>query len=95
VSLGGEGCVLCDALLGMRGEGLGIEADILAALKGERGVSLEGVVEEEGLLIPRAREAGGPTLTIRLPNSTPMVTSCWLLKRPSHRRTVSCRAEEG
>jgi len=43
-----------------------------------------------GLLIPRAREAGGPTGTMREPNSTPMVTSWWGEKRPSQRRMVSC-----
>lgn len=32
--------------------------------------------EDVGLLILRAREAGGPTGTRREPNSTPMVTSC-------------------
>lgn len=31
----------------------------------------------------------GPTLTMREPNSTPMVTSWWGEKRPSHRRIVS------
>ncbi len=36
-------------------------------------------------------EAGeGPTLTMREPNSTPMVTSWWGEKRPSQRRIVSC-----
>ena len=40
-------------------------------------------VEEE-------REDGGPTLTIREPNSTPIVTSCCGTKRPSQRRIVSC-----
>ena len=37
----------------------------------------EGAVgwDELGLLMPRAREAGGPTGTTREPNSTPMVTS--------------------
>ena len=34
-------------------------------------------------------EAGGPTGTMRDPNSTPMVTSWCGEKRPSHRRTVS------
>lgn len=34
-------------------------------------------------------DAGGPTVTIRDPNSTPMVTSWWLEKRPSQRRIVS------
>lgn len=32
---------------------------------------------------------GGPTGTMRDPNSTPMVTSCWALNRPSHSRIVS------
>jgi len=31
---------------------------------------------------------GGPTGTIREPNSTPMVTSWWATKRPSQRRMV-------
>ena len=31
--------------------------------------------DEAGLLILRAREAGGPTGTMREPNSTPIVTS--------------------
>lgn len=31
--------------------------------------------DEVGLLILRAREAGGPTGTMREPNSTPIVTS--------------------
>jgi hypothetical protein len=33
-------------------------------------------------------ECGGPTGTILDPNSTPMVTSCWGLNRPSHSRIV-------
>lgn len=37
----------------------------------------------------RAYEAGGPTGTMREPNSTPMVTSWCGEKRPSHSRTVS------
>ena len=37
----------------------------------------------------KAREAGGPTGTIREPNSTPMVTSCRGENRPSHRRIVN------
>ena len=54
-----------------------------------------GVVVEEdeddvaGLLMLYSRLAGGPTGTIRDPNSTPMVTSWWDTKRPSHRRIVS------
>jgi hypothetical protein len=36
-----------------------------------------------------SREAGGPTGTMRDPNSTPMVTSWCGEKRPSQRRTVS------
>lgn len=44
-----------------------------------------------GLLILRAYEAGGPTGTMRDPNSTPIVTSWCGEKRPSHRRTVSYR----
>ncbi len=44
---------------------------------------------EVGLLMPRASEAGGPTGTMREPNSTPMVTSWWGEKRPSQRRMVS------
>lgn len=46
-----------------------------------------------GLLMPRAREAGGPTGTMREPNSTPMVTSWWGEKRPSQRRMVSFGVE--
>ena len=37
----------------------------------------------------RAEEAGGPTGTMREPNSTPMVTSCRGEKRPSHKRMVN------
>jgi hypothetical protein len=37
----------------------------------------------------RERDAGGPTGTMREPNSTPMVTSWCGEKRPSQRRTVS------
>ena len=33
-------------------------------------------------------EEGGPTVTIREPNSTPIVTSWWGEKRPSQRRIV-------
>jgi hypothetical protein len=44
---------------------------------------------EVGLLILYCRLAGGPTGTIREPNSTPMVTSWCETKRPSHRRIVS------
>ena len=47
------------------------------------------VVSFEGLLMLRDRDAGGPTETILEPNSTPMVTSWWGEKRPSHRRIVS------
>jgi hypothetical protein len=39
--------------------------------------------------IAKVLEAGGPTGTIRDPNSTPMVTLCVGLKRPSQRRMVS------
>lgn len=69
---------------------------------------LDEVVGEEGLLsealaeswlgrfsvsIPRDRDAGGPTETMREPNSTPIVTSCVGENRPSQRRTVSyCKA---
>lgn len=49
----------------------------------------EGLLLESGLLMLRAREAGGPTGTMREPNSTPMVTSWWGEKRPSQRRMVS------
>lgn len=45
--------------------------------------------EEVGLLMDRDREAGGPTGTIREPNSTPIVTSWCGEKRPSQRRMVS------
>ena len=48
-----------------------------------------------GLLMLREREAGGPTLTMRDPNSTPMVTSWWGEKRPSQRRMVSWRGRDG
>ena len=44
---------------------------------------------EDGLLMFRDREAGGPTGTMREPNSTPMVTSWWGENRPSQRRMVS------
>ena len=37
----------------------------------------------------RACEAGGPTGTIRDPNSTPIVTSCEDEKRPSQSRIVN------
>jgi hypothetical protein len=43
----------------------------------------------EGLLMLSSRDAGGPTGTMRDPNSTPMVTSWCGEKRPSQRRTVS------
>lgn len=70
----------------------------------ERGWDLEGVVEGadvvvgsedeegllEGLLMESSRDAGGPTGTMREPNSTPMVTSWWGEKRPSQSRTVNC-----
>ena len=36
-----------------------------------------------------SNDAGGPTGTIRLPNSTPIVTSWCGEKRPSHSRMVS------
>lgn len=49
----------------------------------------EDVVFDEGLLMPNARLAGGPTGTILEPNSTPMVTSWEFVKRPSQSRTVS------
>lgn len=42
-----------------------------------------------GLFILYSRLAGGPTGTIREPNSTPIVTSWWETKRPSQRRMVS------
>lgn len=41
-----------------------------------------------GLLMPREALAGGPTGTMREPNSTPMVTSWVFEKRPSQRRIV-------
>lgn len=44
-----------------------------------------------GLLMLRSREAGGPTGTMREPNSTPMVTSWCGEKRPSQRRIVNYR----
>jgi hypothetical protein len=43
----------------------------------------------EGLLMPSSSDAGGPTGTMREPNSTPMVTSWYGEKRPSQRRMVS------
>jgi len=33
-----------------------------------------------GSLIPRDSDAGGPTGTMREPNSTPIVTSCWEIR---------------
>lgn len=39
--------------------------------------------------IPKKSEAGGPTGTMREPNSTPIVTSWDGEKRPSQRRMVS------
>lgn len=42
-----------------------------------------------GLLMLYSKLAGGPTGTMRDPNSTPMVTSWWETKRPSQRRIVS------
>lgn len=44
--------------------------------------------EGVGLLMLYSREAGGPTGTMREPNSTPMVTSWCDWKRPSQRRMV-------
>jgi hypothetical protein len=59
------------------------------------GASCAGVVGggwlPAGLLILYSRLAGGPTGTMRDPNSTPMVTSWCDTKRPSHRRMVSYR----
>lgn len=49
------------------GLGFGVESE-------EVGEGLGGSAEV-GLLMPRAREAGGPTGTMRDPNSTPIVTS--------------------
>ena len=43
----------------------------------------------EGSSRSSSSDAGGPTGTIRDPNSTPMVTSCDGEKRPSQSRTVS------
>lgn len=43
----------------------------------------------EGLLMLSEYEEGGPTGTMRDPNSTPIVTSWWGEKRPSQSRTVS------
>ena len=43
----------------------------------------------EGSLMESERDAGGPTGTMREPNSTPMVTSWVGEKRPSQRRIVS------
>jgi len=47
----------------------------------------EGSLENEGLGLG-GRALGGPTGTIREPNSTPMVTSWCGEKRPSQRRIV-------
>jgi hypothetical protein len=49
-------------------------------------------VDLAGLLMLSSREAGGPTGTMREPNSTPIVTSWCGEKRPSQRRTVSYQA---
>ena len=64
---------------------------------GEEVILLGVVDEEEGLLMLYSRLAGGPTGTMREPNSTPMVTSWWDTKRPSQSLIVSyhhqhCRA---
>ena len=45
--------------------------------------------EALGFEISRSLLAGGPTGTILEPNSTPMVTSWWGVKRPSQRRIVN------
>ena len=48
---------------------------------------------EDGSLMESVRDAGGPTGTMREPNSTPIVTSWWGEKRPSQRRMVSWGGE--
>ena len=62
------------------GDFCGVEGRLLELLLtrvdvGERVLLFEGFNEEDGLLMFRDREAGGPTGTIREPNSTPIVTS--------------------
>ena len=64
----------------------------LSGIRMDSGCSVGSVVEvEAGLLMPKLKLAGGPTGTILLPNSTPMVTSWVFVKRPSQRRTVNCK----
>ena len=78
---------------GEDGSGRGLEGVVLVVGGGWDGVAddeEEGGLEE-GLLMEREREAGGPTGTMREPNSTPIVTSWWGEKRPSQRRMVSCK----
>jgi hypothetical protein len=48
-----------------------------------------GAEDFVGLFMLSSWEAGGPTGTMREPNSTPIVTSWCGEKRPSQRRTVS------
>ena len=64
------------------------DMDGLGDFCGEVGADV-GEEIEDGLLMERESEAGGPTGTIRDPNSTPIVTSWWGEKRPSQRRIVS------
>lgn len=61
---------------------------VVVAAAGDMVVLSEDASAEAGSFIAREREAGGPTDMIREPNSTPIVTSCWFVKRPSQRRTV-------
>jgi len=58
-----------EAALGL---GFGVEFGDVGGFEGSAEMLLG---DELGLLMPRAREAGGPTGTMREPNSTPIVTS--------------------
>lgn len=66
-----------------------LEVALLASLGGF-GTGDDGSLgsKEEGKEFDVVFECGGPTGTIREPNSTPIVTSCWGLNRPSHSRMV-------
>lgn len=71
-------------------ESWGLDASVVVVV-GEGGIA--GEVDGDGgrsKSMPRASEAGGPTGTMREPNSTPIVTSWDKEKRPSQRRMVSC-----
>lgn len=71
---------------GLRG-GLGRPVLELVVSSSLGGLGLFG--SEASSSMPNSSEAGGPTGTIREPNSTPIVTSCDGEKRPSQRRMVS------